>query len=81
VKSSPVDGWTITTELLAQLIEEVSLLASDRRRNEPRTVHRPFNRAAASGSGAQAQQASPSMSGHRAMLAAATRRGMVRTGV
>ncbi|MGW0562957.1 hypothetical protein ACWDZ4_20615 [Streptomyces sp. NPDC003016] len=82
LKSSAVGGWTVHNELLAQLIEEVSLLAADRRREEPRTVNRPYDRAAAvpQGNSEQAQQASPSMSGHRKMLAAAARRGMVRSG-
>jgi hypothetical protein len=30
------------TELLAQLIEEVSVVAADRRRKEPRTITRPW---------------------------------------
>lgn len=80
MKSSPINGWTVHSELLAQLIEEVSLLASDRRREKPRTVRRPYGPAVPQGNGAAAQQAPPSMSGHRAMLAAAARRGMVRSG-
>lgn len=81
-KSSVVGGWTVHSELLAQLIEEVSLLAADKRRPEPRTVTRPYDRAAAvpQGNSEQAQQAPPSMNGHRKMLAAAARRGMVRSG-
>ncbi|MEU3504730.1 hypothetical protein ABZ726_29750 [Streptomyces hundungensis] len=80
MKSSPINGWTVHSELLAQLIEEVSLLASDRRREKPRTVHRPYGpTAVAPSNSAAAQQAPPSMSGHRAMLAAAARRGMVRS--
>ncbi|MFF4188107.1 hypothetical protein ACFYZ9_33425 [Streptomyces sp. NPDC001691] len=81
MKSSPINGWTVQSELLAQLIEEVSLLASDRRRDKPRTVHRPYGPSAvAPSNGPVAQQARPPMSGHRAMLAAAARRGMVRSG-
>jgi len=34
-------SWGLTHELLAQLIEEVSVLAADRRRKEPRTIPRP----------------------------------------
>jgi hypothetical protein len=33
--------WGVTEELLAQLIEEVSVLTADRRRKEPREVPRP----------------------------------------
>lgn len=33
----------MTEELLAQLIEEVSVLAADRRRKEPRQVPRPYD--------------------------------------
>ncbi|MFF4276117.1 hypothetical protein [Streptomyces sp. NPDC001536] len=69
------------TELLAQLVEEISLLASDHRRNEPRTVTRPWNGSHAATDGAQeAQQPTKPMSGHQKMLAAAARRGMVRSG-
>lgn len=76
----PVGGWTVTNELLAQLIEEVSLLAADRRRRDPLTVNRPDALAEAAavpqGNNPQAQQP-PRMTGHRTMLAAAVRRGMV----
>lgn len=37
----------MTEELLAQLIEEVSVLAADRRRKEPREVWRPGQERAA----------------------------------
>jgi hypothetical protein len=33
--------WTTEMELLAQVIEEVSVLAADHRRKEPRLVPRP----------------------------------------
>lgn len=33
--------WSIDTELLAQLIEEVSILAAEQRRRKPREVRRP----------------------------------------
>ncbi|MER7759475.1 hypothetical protein [Streptomyces sp. NPDC097619] len=66
------------TELLAQVIEEVALLAADKRRTEPRTVTRPYDAAAVpQGNSSSAQQPTP-MTGHRKMLAAAARRGMVR---
>lgn len=35
------DRWTLNTELLAQLIEEVSILAAEQRRRKPRKVPRP----------------------------------------
>ncbi|WNZ14985.1 hypothetical protein [Streptomyces sp. 11x1] len=81
-KSSPIDGWTVHTELLAQLVEEISLLASDHRREEPRTITRPYNRSevAAESGPQEAQQPTKPMSGHQRMLAAAARRGMVRSG-
>ncbi|MFJ5143063.1 hypothetical protein [Streptomyces sp. NPDC088707] len=68
------------TELLAQLIEEVSLLAADRRRKDPRDINRPYDtsaKAVPTGNTGPAQQPAP-MNGHRKMLAAAARRGMVR---
>ncbi|MGW0757181.1 hypothetical protein ACWD1Y_11935 [Streptomyces sp. NPDC002814] len=69
------------TELLAQLIEEVSLLAADRRRKEPRDINRPYasssDSAVPRGNSGPAQQPAP-INGHRKMLAAAARRGMVR---
>lgn len=37
-----VPPWGWPEELLAQLIEEVSVLTADRRRKEPRQVTRPF---------------------------------------
>ncbi|KIF04155.1 hypothetical protein PL81_20290 [Streptomyces sp. RSD-27] len=80
--SSPIGGWTAHTELLAQLIEEVSVLAADRRRENPRTITRPYPSAAAvpNGNGQQQEHPAPQMNGHRKMLAAAARRGMVQTG-
>ncbi|WP_158716910.1 hypothetical protein [Streptomyces rimosus] len=68
-----------------QLIEEVSLLAADKRRTEPRTIPRPqlFGTTSAKGVptvNTPAQQPAP-LNGHRAMLAAAARRGMVRPDV
>jgi hypothetical protein len=35
------DDWTVEHELLAQLIEEVSVLAADHRRKKPRSIPRP----------------------------------------
>ncbi|MER7496996.1 hypothetical protein ABT033_30925 [Streptomyces pharetrae] len=70
------------TELLAQLVEEISLLASDHRREEPRTIARPYSRSdvIAAGATQETQQPTKPMSGHQKMLAAAARRGMVRSG-
>jgi predicted phage gp36 major capsid-like protein len=75
--STPVGGWTVTKELLAQVIEEVSILAAEKRRKEPVSVHRPpaLEDAAAVPQGNSPRQ--PRMTGHRKMLAAAARRGMV----
>ncbi|MEU0857419.1 hypothetical protein ABZ352_18545 [Streptomyces griseofuscus] len=72
------------TELLVQLIEEVSLLAADRRRQEPRTIPRPFpasDPAVPTGNTAGPAQQHAPLNGHRKMLAAAARRGMVRPDV
>ncbi|WP_330335708.1 hypothetical protein OHS33_38670 (plasmid) [Streptomyces sp. NBC_00536] len=81
VASSPIGGWTPHTELLAQLIEEVSVLAADRRRESPRTIARPYATAAAVPTGnSPAEHPAPQMTGHRKMLAAAARRGMVHPG-
>jgi hypothetical protein len=33
--------WPVLAELLAQVIEEVSILAADKRRKEPRSIERP----------------------------------------
>lgn len=81
MRSVPLSGWTVQTELLAQLLEEISLLAADRRREEPKTIVRPFDTESAStvpqGNSGPAQQSAP-LNGHRKMLAAAARRGMVR---
>ncbi|WP_328491176.1 hypothetical protein [Streptomyces zaomyceticus] len=72
---------------MALLIEEVGLLASDRRREEPFTIVRPSRPDTATATGpsdpARPQQAAteeqaPRMTGHRQMLAAALQRGMVR---
>ncbi|MFB8026027.1 MULTISPECIES: hypothetical protein [unclassified Streptomyces] len=80
-KSARLKGWTVHNELLAQLIEEVSLLAADRRRQEPRTLTRPYDSAAAVPQGNSGEaQGPPAESGHRKMLAAAMRKGKVRNG-
>ncbi|MGW0033083.1 hypothetical protein ACWDXD_25110 [Streptomyces sp. NPDC003314] len=88
MRSGPLGGWTSQLELLALLVEEVGLLAADRRREEPFTVPRPqrSDTAASSAPGTPARPQAPApepqapqrMSGHRKMLAAAMERGMVR---
>ncbi|OEJ21118.1 hypothetical protein [Streptomyces subrutilus] len=74
----------MTTELIAQLLEEVSLLASDMRRKEPKTVPRPVAPPQKKRFGAAAPQQPeperPRMTGHHKMLAVAMQRGMVRSG-
>lgn len=64
----PPWGWV--EELLAQVIEEVSVLAADRRRKEPKKVKRPFLTSDES-SGGLAENASGGLTaqGHDAMLA------------
>jgi hypothetical protein len=67
--------WGYTEELLAQLIEVVSVLAADKRLTEPRIIPRPGSATDAdSTSGA----APPSNTGFRTMLNAAKRKGAVR---
>ncbi|MER6232578.1 hypothetical protein ACFUC2_05280 [[Kitasatospora] papulosa] len=80
LKTARLNGWTIHTELLAQLIEEVSVLAADRRRSEPRTITRPYASVAVPTGNSDQEQAPPAMNGHRKMLAAAAKRGRVQTG-
>jgi hypothetical protein len=41
-ESADQPAWGFTEELLAQLIEEVSVLAADHRREKPRDVFRPY---------------------------------------
>ncbi|MFD0353007.1 hypothetical protein ACFVHW_04545 [Streptomyces sp. NPDC127110] len=83
-QSGPAAGWTVTSELLAQLLEEVSILASDRRRPEPKSVPRPVaspprNRASTAPS-PRPEPERPRVSGHQKMLAAAMQRGMINSG-
>ncbi|MFF4902278.1 hypothetical protein [Streptomyces sp. NPDC001068] len=83
-------GWNRYLELLAMVVEEIGLLASDRRREEPTTIVRPPRPGTAtrSSSGTPRQQLpppepepqAPRMTGHRQMLMAAMQRGMVRSG-
>ncbi|MFE7072555.1 hypothetical protein ACFU96_20990 [Streptomyces sp. NPDC057620] len=89
VRSAPLGGWTKITELLALVVEEIGLLAADRRREEPTTVVRPSRPGpvprATPGmppgpSQAAAEEQAPRTSGHRQMLAAAMQRGMIRSG-
>lgn len=77
----------MTTELLAQLIEEVSILAADHRRSDgPKTVPRPVGppqkkrSASAARPQTEPEPERPRMTGHHQMLMAAMQRGMVRSG-
>ena len=89
VRSAPLGGWTKVLELLALIVDEIGLLAADKRREEPTHVVRPLR------SDSQAPRQRPSstpppqhapeqqatdMSGHQHMLMAAMQRGMVRSG-
>ncbi|MFI1532041.1 hypothetical protein [Streptomyces griseus] len=76
-------------ELLALVVEEVGLLAADRRREEPTTVVRPQLPGPGAPPGSprtpappqpEPQQPAPRMTGHRQMLMAAMQRGMIRSG-
>ncbi|MFG2795744.1 hypothetical protein [Streptomyces pseudovenezuelae] len=89
VRSAPVGGWTKVLELLALIVDEVGLLAADKRREEPTHVIRPPRSSSAgrqhSGSTPQPaqpapEQQAPRMTGHRQMLMAAMQRGMIRSG-
>ncbi|MFM9683030.1 hypothetical protein, partial [Streptomyces brasiliscabiei] len=74
---------------LALVVEEIGLLAADKRREEPTTIVRPPRSDAVTHSGpgtpprpsqSAPEPQAPRMSGHRQMLAAAMQRGMVRSG-
>jgi hypothetical protein len=71
--------WGVTEELLAQLVEEVSVLAADRRRKDPITIPRPGQPTVApagiSGTASTGVQAR----GMAGLLAAAEVFGAVRT--
>jgi len=80
------EPWSPTEELLAQLIEEVSIVASERRRKAPREVHRPGTprRPSAPTPAAAAAAANPNGAGtavgHLAVARAFADRGRVRVG-
>ncbi|MFJ4988735.1 hypothetical protein ACIP9H_33665 [Streptomyces sp. NPDC088732] len=90
MRSSPIDGWTSQLELLAQIVEEVSILSAERRREEPKTVPRPSSTVARAARRTQSRtsvaaqavptQEAPRLTGHRQMLMAAMQKGMVRSG-
>ncbi|MFD3514916.1 hypothetical protein [Streptomyces sp. NPDC058657] len=91
VQSAANAGWTTSTELLAQIVEEISILAAEKRREEPKTIPRPYSSATRSqkrsrgsqrapSEQAATEQAAPHMAGHRQMLMAAMQKGMVRSG-
>jgi hypothetical protein len=68
-------AWPISTELLAQLIEEVGVLAAEHRRKKPRQVPRP-------GQPHRRQRRRPVAAGHGASSVApavAAMRGAART--
>ncbi|MFD9190421.1 hypothetical protein ACFWCA_19585 [Streptomyces phaeochromogenes] len=75
-------------ELLALVVEEIGLLAADRRREEPTTIVRPSRpghppRTAPGmppGPSQTAAEEAPGMTGHRQMLMAAMQKGMIRSG-
>lgn len=69
----PASSWGSTEELLAQLIEEVSVLAADRRRKEPRQLPRPKPRRSKPVEETIATK-------HGGLLAAAMKRRQVRYG-
>lgn len=69
--------WGFTEELLAQLVEMVSILAADKRLAEPRTVPRPGS---ATDPKAPSAAPPPANTGFRTMLAAAKMRGAVHGG-
>lgn len=60
--------WGFDQELLAQLVEEVSILAADYRRKKPREVPRPTS----------PEQAAKKRSNHGGLLSAAMTHGRVR---
>ncbi|MFD4794983.1 hypothetical protein [Streptomyces anulatus] len=85
----PLGGWTKVMELLALAVEEVALIAADRRREEPTTIIRPQLPGAEAPRNApsaprppqpEPKQPAPRMTGHRQMLMAAMQRGMIRSG-
>ncbi|WP_411147368.1 hypothetical protein [Streptomyces sp. A30] len=71
---------------MALIVEEIGLLAADKRREEPTTIVRP-SRSDSSRPGSTPwspqpvpESPAPRMTGHRQMLMAAMQRGMVRSG-
>ncbi|GAA2439888.1 hypothetical protein [Streptomyces glaucus] len=74
---------------MALIVEEIGLLAADKRRDEPITIVRPSRSGTAprSDPGTPPQPprpapepSAPRMTGHRQMLMAAMQRGMIRSG-
>jgi hypothetical protein len=74
---------------MALIVEEIGLLAADKRREEPTTIVRPprsgtpTHSAPSSPPGSQQsapEAPAPRMTGHKQMLMAAMQRGMVRSG-
>lgn len=81
-RDSPDDApWGLTEELTAQLIEEVSVLAADRRRKEPRSVPRPWEKKDAKPKPLDvSEDGAVHAHGYQGMLAAAQMRGAVSLG-
>ncbi|GBQ03926.1 hypothetical protein SSP531S_54050 [Streptomyces spongiicola] len=71
------------------IVEEIGILAADKRREEPTAIVRPPRSDTTTRSGPglpprpqqpTPEQSAPRLSGYRQMLMAATQRGMVRSG-
>lgn len=71
--------WGPLEELLAQVVEEVSVLVAERRRKEPRTIPRPWE-AKKKKAGLVRDGDSVTATGLGGMLAAAQMRGAVNLG-
>lgn len=71
--------WGVLEELMAQLVEEVSVLVADRRRKDPRTIERPWEKRKDK-TGLTKNGDAVKATGHNAMLAAAQMRGAVQLG-
>ncbi|WP_371605096.1 hypothetical protein OG345_41860 (plasmid) [Streptomyces sp. NBC_01220] len=72
---------------MALIVDEIGLLAADKRREEPTTIVRPqrseaptHRRPGRASPQPQPEQQAPRMTGHQQMLMAAMQRGMVRSG-
>ena len=75
--------------MLALIVEEIGILAADKRREEPFTIVRPTRSDTPTRPGrsipprpqpSTPEPSAPHMSGHKQMLAAAMQRGLIRSG-